>query len=319
MARPLRIEYPGAIYHVMNRGVARQAVFRETDDYARFLHVLGESHALWGVEVLAYCLMKNHYHLCLRTPFGNLARVMRHVNGVYTQRVNRAHRRDGAVFRGRYKALVIEVETYLAAVIRYIHLNPVNAKVVTSPEGYRWSSHGQYMNPRGAPPWLTVDDVLSDYGSPRAFHEFVVAGNEEALEAFYATKQLKPVLGTDRFRAWVRKKVRTFSREHPRHERTSLRPSVQQVIKAVANVFGVERSVLYQGRRGVANDARKIAMYLVKRLCDLTLQETASQFGVASYGSVGWACAHIRAKLAKDRQFRKQVAQLESKIRQPKI
>ncbi|MEE8124282.1 MAG: transposase [Nitrospirales bacterium] len=108
MARPLRLEYPGAVYHVMNRGLARQATFRSPTDYETFLQVLHETHTLWGGEVLAYCLMGHHYHLCLRTPEGNLGRVMRHLNGVYTQRFNRVHRRDGPLFRGRYKASLVE-------------------------------------------------------------------------------------------------------------------------------------------------------------------------------------------------------------------
>ena len=107
MARPLRIEYPGAVYHVMNRGLVWQPVFRDPTDYETFLQVVSDAHALWGIEVLAYCLMGNHYHLCLRTPTANLGRVMRHVNGLYTQRFNRAHRRDGPLFRGRYKAMVV--------------------------------------------------------------------------------------------------------------------------------------------------------------------------------------------------------------------
>ncbi len=98
MARPLRIEYPGAVYHVMNRGSARQVVFKDKSDYESFRRTLSETHELWGVEYFAYCLMGNHYHVCLRTPEGNLSRVMRHVDGLYTQRFNRAHRRDGALF-----------------------------------------------------------------------------------------------------------------------------------------------------------------------------------------------------------------------------
>ena len=132
MPRPLRVEYPGAVYHVMNRGLARQAIFRTPADYELFLQVLAETHTMWGVEVFAYCLMKNQYHLCLRTPTANVGRVMRHINGLYTQRFNRAHRRAGPLFRGRYKAIVVEVEPYLASVIRYIHLKPVQTKLVTT-------------------------------------------------------------------------------------------------------------------------------------------------------------------------------------------
>lgn len=319
MSRPLRIEYPNAVYHVMNRGLARQPVFRHPADYETFLQVLSETHTLWGVEVLAYCLMGNHYHLCLRTPTANLGRVMRHMNGIYTQRFNRTHRRDGPVFRGRYKAIVIEVEPYLASVIRYIHLNPVQAKLVKAPEKYSWSSHAHYLTPRSAPPWLNVREGLDLLGPPRTFHEFVLSGNEEALEAFYATSRQIPVLGSDRFGTWVRKKVRPLSAEHPRYERMKVRPSVRQVMQGVATIFQTNVATLKTSRRGEANDARKVAMYLVKRLCDLTLPETARVFEVASYGTVGWACAQVRTKQQADPQFKKRVAEVEALFSQPKI
>ena len=311
MARPLRIQYPGAVYHVMNRGLSRQLVFRDAHDYRALLAVLAETHDLWGVEVLAYCLMPNHYHLCLRTPEGNLSRVMRHVNSVYTQRFNRSHRRDGPIFRGRYKSILIDVETYLAAVIRYVHLNPVKAKMVKAPEQYVWSSHGQYVRPQSAFPWLAVDEVIQEYGSSHMFHEFVLSGNEGEVEAFYGAGRQSPILGTDRFQAKVVKNVRAFSREHPRYERKLARPSVKQVEKVVAKEFGVPVSVLCHGRRGVPNDARKAAMYLVKRLCDLTLQDTARELGVSSYGVVGWACTQVKSKIQQDARFRRRVAQVE--------
>ncbi len=193
MPRPLRIEYPGAVYHVMHRGLARQATFRTPADYELFLQVLAETHTLWGVEVFAYCLMKNQYHLCFRTPTANVGRVMRHINGLYTQRFNRAHRRAGSLFRGRYKAIVVEAEPYLASVIRYIHLKPVQAKLVTTPDAYRWSSHARYRTPQSAPSWLCVRDVLDRIGPPRVFHAFVLSGNEDALEAFYTVGRQVPV------------------------------------------------------------------------------------------------------------------------------
>ncbi len=311
MARPLRIEYPGAVYHVMNRGVSRQAIFRRDDDYEGFLQILAETYDLWGVEVLAYCLMPTHYHLCLRTPGGNLSRVMRHINGVYTQRFNRSHRRDGSLFRGRYEAIVVEAKEYLSAVIRYVHLNPVKARLVKSPEGYVWCSHGHYLKPKPAPPWLFVREALDAYGSSQNFHQFVLLGNEDDIETFYAAGRRSPVLGSTRFRSKIGKKMRTSSHEHPRYERAMGRPSVQQVVKVVSMVFGTKVSSLLVGRRGVNNEARKVAMYLVKRLCDLTLQETATQFSVTSYGVVGWAGAQVRSKLSHDFRFRRQVSLVE--------
>ena len=124
MSRPLRIQFPAAVYHVINRGAARQPTFVDDEDSQAFLDTLAEAHRLWQIEIFAYCLMRNHYHLCLRTPKGNLSRVMRHVDGIYTQRFNRRHRRDGSLFRGRYKAILIDADEYLSALVRYIHLNP---------------------------------------------------------------------------------------------------------------------------------------------------------------------------------------------------
>ena len=213
----------------------------------------------------------------------------------------------------------MEAEPYLASVIRYIHLNPVQAKLVKAPEEYHWSSHARYRTPQSAPSWLCVREVLDRIGPPRVFHEFVLSGNEDALEAFYTAGRQLPVLGTDRFGAWVRKKVRLLSPEHPRYERMKVRPSVRQIFKRVATVFQVKVATRTTSRRGETNDARKVAMYLVKRLCDLTLSETAREFGVTSYGAVGWAYAQVRAKQDTEPQFKKRVEEVEMSISQQKI
>src|SRR3990170_8339886 len=144
MARPLRIQYPGAFYHIMNRGVSRRNIFLSETDYEEFLKTLSECDNLWAIDIFAYCLMSNHYHVCLRTPGGNLSRVMRHLDGLYTQRFNRAHGRDGPLFRGRYKAILVDADECLTAVLRYIHLNPVEARLVRRPQEYKWSSHRFY-------------------------------------------------------------------------------------------------------------------------------------------------------------------------------
>ena len=134
MARPLRIEFPGAWHHAMNRGNARQTIFLDKGDYRAFLDLLDECSSMWGLECHAYCLMPNHYHLLLSTPSGNLSRAMRHLDGVYTQRFNRRHDRDGHLFRGRYKAILVDADSYLLQVARYIHLNPIKARLVQDPQ-----------------------------------------------------------------------------------------------------------------------------------------------------------------------------------------
>jgi len=121
MSRPLRIEYPYAWYHVMNRGRRYEAIFEDKNDYSAFIELLQDSIDIFHIKVAAFCLMQNHYHLLIQTPEGNMSRSMRHINGVYTQRFNRIHGYDGHLFRGRYKSILIDADSYLLQVMRYIH------------------------------------------------------------------------------------------------------------------------------------------------------------------------------------------------------
>ena len=134
MARPLRIEFPGALYHVTSRGNARQRVFRDDEDREMFLATLAWVVERFGWRCHAYCLMDNHIHLLIETPQPNLSRGMRQLNGVYTQPFNRRHRKVGHLFQGRFKAVLVEKERYLLELARYIVLNPVRAKMVKTPE-----------------------------------------------------------------------------------------------------------------------------------------------------------------------------------------
>jgi putative transposase len=154
MARPLRIEYEGAFYHVMNRGSARQDIYRTTEHRFIFLELLKEISDKYFIETHAYCLMSNHYHLLIRTPFANLGRAMRHLNGVYTRRFNISEARDGFIFRGRYHAILVEEDEYLFQVSRYIHLNPVSSKICIKPCDYAWSSYRYYINENIHCSWL---------------------------------------------------------------------------------------------------------------------------------------------------------------------
>ena len=314
MSRPLRIQFSGAVYHVMNRGIARQATFLDEQDHQSFLSTLSEAHRLWAIEVFSYCLMKNHYHVCLVTPRGNLSRVMRHVDGLYTQRFNRYHRRDGALFRGRYKAILVDKDEYLAQVVRYIHLNPITAGVAQQPEQYRWSSHFHYLKPKGAPKWLNTQEVLEELGASQSFHEFVLSGNEAALERYYQSKRQSPVLGREGFLERVRLARARPDREVPRYQRRVLGINPERVIAKVAGMYGVAEGELLKGHRGQENDARKVAMYLVARCCERTQSETARLFGLGSYGAVGWVCHGVKARMEREKKFRDQIERLTAAI-----
>ncbi len=181
MARPIRIEYAGAVYHVTSRGNAKKAIFKQERDREIFLTVLSATVKRYNWLCHAYCLMDNHYHLLIETPDGNLSKGMRQLNGVYTQAFNRCHNKCGHIFQGRYKAIVIDKESYLAELCRYIVLNPVRAKIVSKPEDWQWSSHVITAGLKEAPDFLSVDWLLGFFGmdrikASRRYQDFVSSG-----------------------------------------------------------------------------------------------------------------------------------------------
>ncbi len=167
MARPLRIEYPGALYHITSRGDGRKNIYLSSIDKTNFLQILGDTCRKYGWYCHSYCLMSNHYHLLIETPLGNLSQGMRHLNGVYTQRFNRFHSRVGHVFQGRFKAILVEKENYLLELARYIVLNPVRAKMVSHVGDWKWSSYLATIGESQLPSWLTTDWLLSCFNTDR--------------------------------------------------------------------------------------------------------------------------------------------------------
>ena len=181
MTRPLRIEFDGAIYHVTSRGNAREPICITDTDRILFLDILKKTCERFNWLCHAYCLMDNHYHLVIETPDGNLSRGMRQLNGVYTQTFNKRHQRVGHVFQGRYKAILIEKESYLLQVSRYVVLNPVRAKIVESPDEWKWSSYRGTAGIEKPHAVLTIDWILNQFNKHREkakknYKEFVKSG-----------------------------------------------------------------------------------------------------------------------------------------------
>ncbi len=181
MARPLRIEYPGALYHVTSRGDRQEPIFDDDRDRTAFLNVLGEVVSRFRWQCHAYCLMGNHYHLMIETPGGDLSKGMRQLNGVFTQWSNRRHQRSGHLFQGRYKAILVDRDTYFLELARYIVLNPVRARMVKHPRQWPWSSYGAMTGKSAAPAWLTIDVLLAEFGrsrrsARRKYQQFVEEG-----------------------------------------------------------------------------------------------------------------------------------------------
>jgi REP element-mobilizing transposase RayT len=181
MARPLRIEFSGALYHVTSRGDKRDDIYLDNADRECFLSVLSDVCERCNWVIRAYCLMTNYYHLLVETPDGNLAIGMRQLNGVYTQRFNREHKRVGHVFQSRYKTIIVQKEAYLLELARYIVLNPIRARMVRCARDWPWSSYRETSEQRSAPKWLKTDWILSAFGQKislvtRAYRLFVSKG-----------------------------------------------------------------------------------------------------------------------------------------------
>lgn len=181
MSRPLRIAFPGAIYHLTSRGNARAAVFICDEDRQQFLRLLATCIERFNWICHAYCLMDNHYHLLIETPDANLKEGMRQLNGVYTQKFNHTHGRVGHLFQGRYKSILVDKNSYLLELCRYIVLNPVRAKMVAEPGSHPWSSYSATLGQANCPVWLQTDWLLQQFATRKSqarqrYAEFVAQG-----------------------------------------------------------------------------------------------------------------------------------------------
>ena len=160
MARPLRVQYPGAFYHVTSRGNERKAIFKSKGDRERFLSYLKSANERYDAIIHTYCLMDNHYHILLETPRSNLSQILHHINGAYTSYYNVKRKRFGHLFQGRYKAILVQKDAYCQELSRYIHLNPVRAGIVGKPSQYKWSSYCYLIGLKKGPQWLSDEAVL---------------------------------------------------------------------------------------------------------------------------------------------------------------
>ncbi|MFH1404530.1 MAG: transposase [Patescibacteria group bacterium] len=239
MARPLRVEYPGALYHVVSRGNEQKNIFKDNVDRLKFLDWVKDAIEIHNLICHAYCLMNNHYHILIETPDANLSKAMRDINGNYTQWFNSRHRRAGHLLQGRYKSFIIEKETYLLEVARYIVLNPVRAKFVKHPNEWKWSSYKSTAGHNKIPDWLHTDWTLGFFGKNRKkaqnnYRQFVKDGmnaddpHNEAKNGF--------LLGSPQFIHWIwETKTRGSEKliEHTREQRIVGRPTLNELFDGI--------------------------------------------------------------------------------------
>ncbi|MHC4455196.1 MAG: REP-associated tyrosine transposase [Planctomycetota bacterium] len=235
MARPLRIEYDGAVYHVTSRGNVRRPIYKDDEDRKAYLEILTQVNKRYNWLCHAYCLMNNHYHLIIETPDGNLSEGMRQLNGVYTQTYNKRHRKVGHIYQGRYKAILIQKESHLLEVSRYVVLNPVRAKIVIKPEQWKWSSYRGTSSKDKPHTCLTVDWILGQFGrkkrqAEKSYREFIAAG----IGKKDIWKEIKgqSILGEDDFVERLIGYVKGYEdvREIPKRQRYVTRPGLREVL-----------------------------------------------------------------------------------------
>lgn len=265
MTRPLRLEFPGALYHVTSRGDRKALIYHDDTDRQVWLQTLKDVCAQFRFAIHSFCQMGNHYHILVETLNGNLAQGMRQLNGVYSQYFNRRHELVGHVFQGRYKAILVDKETYLLELARYIVLNPVRAQLVQLPEDWLWSSYHLTLGETPPPDWLEISTLLMRFhpsipDAKSAYRQFVLAGIDSASPLNNTVRQL--ILGNDHFAQQVHS--------------AATAPTLQGISK-------IQRSNLVQPLKTYQETYpdRDDAMAAAYRTHAYTLTEIARHFGVS--------------------------------------
>ncbi len=315
MARPLRLEFEGAFYHVTARGNERKNIYSAQRDYQKFLEYLREAEKKYGIVVHGYVLMTNHYHLLIQTPETNLSRAMHHINGAYTNYINIKKKRSGHLFQGRYKSLLVDKDSYLIELSRYIHLNPVRAGIVQRPEDYNYSSYPAYISAK-------TDDVVSTElilgmiaagrkEARKKYRNYVEAGlgadTESPLENVYGGM----ILGGGRFIKEALKRIKEeYLRKGEVSHRRALRASydMEDILKCSAGTYKVSTEDILEGR---LPEAKKAAIYLIKKHTGVTNQEIGERFGGLSYSAVAKICRRLEGAMEENRGLRKKIERIE--------
>ncbi|MBJ6725598.1 REP-associated tyrosine transposase [Geomesophilobacter sediminis] len=305
MARPLRIEYPDAFYHVTGRGNERHDIFRNVGDRRKFLSCLQSSNERYLAVIHAYCLMTNHYHLLLQTPLGNLSQVMHHINQAYANYFNVKRKRVGHLFQGRFQAVLVEADSYATELSRYIHLNPVRADMVALPEDYPWSSFHGYLDPADCPAWLTTSFILGYFCDRAAYRKFVHEMMEKKVASPLGNADHFGILGREKFvqeileeHVWERK----MDRDLPTVRGGDRNLSPELIHSVAAEVFSSEPGT-----------ARKAAIFISHCYSGLSLKEIGAYFELSLSG-VTQSSKRFRMRVEREMILREKVELVERRL-----
>ena len=311
MARKPRIHIPGGVYHVMLRGNGGQEIFLEPADNAHFLNLLAEGETRFGFRCHGYCLMPNHAHLVLQAGAVPLSRAMQNLAFRHTRHINARERRIGHLFQGRYKAILVDAESYLLELVRYVHLNPVRAGLAAAPEAWRWSGHRAYLGRAGAP-WLTTDWVLGllspREGAARAAYRAFVAdgmGGGRRAEFHAGNGGGGRLLGDD---AFIERAMEQAG------ERPDSPPSLDAIIEVAAGEFGVAAADLADPSRArLLSSARGLAGLIARDTGAASLTEIARHFG-RDQSNISRAVRRAEQQATRDNAFEARLREIKNAL-----
>lgn len=326
MARQLRIEFPGAFYHVISRGNERNPIFRGDVDRILFIETLRDSVELAGVEIIAYVLMDNHYHMIIETPNANLSSFMRHFNLTYTIRFNKRYGRSGHLFQGRFKAVLVEEDPYLMVLCRYIHLNPIRRKEWEDEKveekwkylkKYPWSTLPGYIEERKRENWIRYEKVLSyfgeDEGSYReAFRKYLRDGLKVGLTNPFDDVKSQVILGCEGFVEKIRDYLHggVKVREVPALRSLKKVLTIGEVLNEMTEYFHVERETLISKR---SKWIRQLAMEMAYKYTSNNQEEIGKVFGV-DYSTVSQNRRRLGIRLKEDRKLKRSFEKIRERL-----
>lgn len=323
MARPLRIEYEGAFYHVTSRGNRGEPIFSDNRDRGHFLDVLRSAKKRFGFIIHAFVLMTNHYHLLLETPGANLSSILHHINTSYTQWFNRRHQRIGHVLQGRYKSILVSKDEYYLELVRYIHINPLRAGIVDSIDAYRWSSHFAIINDRAADEWRDFynrNNVLCYFGRRKrkaidAYRAFVLAGQKLKRDDVFKGLSCGYILGENSFVEWVLHNfvdVDRIDKEIAGSKGFKRGFDYNEVLSAISLIYNTNRKEIITVKRGCTarNEARMLAIYLLARHSSMTQRSVAKLFGGVSDVSISRSAKLCEQQMKTNKKLRNNYKEL---------
>lgn len=323
MARSLRIEYEGALYHVTARGNERKKIFFSNTDYDKFLHYVSEAKKKYGINIHCYVLMSNHYHLVIETPEANISRAMHYINSSYTTYVNIKRKRSGHLFQGRYKAIIIDRNSYLVELSRYIHLNPVRAKMVQKPEEYPFSSYKTYISTNKnefMTSGLILDMIANEEIRARdEYHQFVESGIAIEIENPLKKTYGGIILGKTGFiKETLRRVKETVLQAKEISNRKALKSlyNMEEIIDFLEHHFGISREKI---RENKYSDLRRIAIYLIKKNTGVTNSEIGNLFGGITYSAVAKSYERFKKAIRKNEKLKKEINKIERALYKVKV